>query len=48
LAANVYRRTGQPQDDVEQIALLGILQAAYRRRLVAARPSWCSRDALRS
>ena len=30
VAANISRRTGHPRDDLEQIAMLGILQAARR------------------
>jgi hypothetical protein len=30
VAANISRRTGHPMDDLEQIAMLGILQAARR------------------
>ena len=30
VAANISRRTGHPKDDLEQIAMLGILQAARR------------------
>jgi len=30
VAANISRRTGHPRDDLEQVAMLGILQAARR------------------
>ena len=30
VVANISRRTGHPRDDLEQIAMLGILQAARR------------------
>jgi hypothetical protein len=30
VAANIFRRTGHPKDDLEQIAMLGIIQAARR------------------
>lgn len=30
VAANISRRTGHPRDDLEQIAMIGILQAARR------------------
>ncbi|MFO7628959.1 MAG: sigma factor [Prochlorococcaceae cyanobacterium] len=30
VAGNISRRTGHPKDDLEQIAMLGILQAARR------------------
>jgi len=30
VAANISRRTGHPREDLEQIAMLGILQAARR------------------
>jgi len=30
VAANIWRRTGHPRDDLEQIAMIGILQAARR------------------
>jgi hypothetical protein len=30
VAANISRRTGHPKDDLEQIAMLGIIQAARR------------------
>ena len=30
VAGNIYRRTGHPREDLEQIAMLGILQAARR------------------
>ena len=30
VAANISRRTGHPRDDIEQIAMIGILQAARR------------------
>jgi hypothetical protein len=30
VAGNISRRTGQPKDDLEQIAMLGIIQAARR------------------